>query len=333
MVDYSTLLPEAMPFGTAVTPDGSPTALSGMLAGIMGIPKHLIDAAKESAAHDFGPPPTEMKDSDPVWKDPLPKEAFNAALMTAGMGAPAAEAGAAGIFGGKLAKTADIEKLIEANKMATKNEGPARIWDETGWAKSPVDHKWKFEIPDNASHMNPLGLDYTKDGSFYTAPAGTMFEHPSLYKAYPQLTDYKMYNTVLPNPPNGIGRGSFNANAKMMEIEAPNLLNAKSVALHELQHGVQHLENFAPGGTPSYIARMQEQTPEKLPIHEFKSDPFDIYHRLGGEVESRNVQDRMNFTPNERAVAPPWYTHDTAYADQLVYDPRYNFIKALRGSQ
>src|SRR5271165_390793 len=89
---------EAMPFGAGATPQGSPTALSGMLSGILSMPKHLMENSQFSV--DTG--------------NYDPKEPVQAVAMMAGMGAPAAEVGAAGIFGGKLAKTADLAKLEQA---------------------------------------------------------------------------------------------------------------------------------------------------------------------------------------------------------------------------
>ena len=43
----------------------------------------------------------------------------------------------------------------------------------------------------------------------------------------------------------------------------------------------------------------------------------DIYKRLGGEVEARNVERRMNFTPKQRTDSPPWETRDVK-EDQII---------------
>jgi hypothetical protein len=42
---------DAMPFGAGTTPEGSPTALSGILSGIMNIPQHAIEGATEDVQH------------------------------------------------------------------------------------------------------------------------------------------------------------------------------------------------------------------------------------------------------------------------------------------
>lgn len=305
---------DAMPFGVGATPEGSPTALSSMLSGVMNLPKHLLENSQNSL--DTG--------------NYDPKVPVSAALTLMGGAAPAAEAGAAGIFGGKLARTADIDKLIYANGMRKEGIHPDKILGETGWFKSPADDKWKFEIPDNNSRMISHGLDYSQEGRFFTGPAEAMFQHPELYKAYPELKNVKMYNTVYGNPPNGVGKGSYDMNARVANIAAPDLANARSVALHELQHGVQGVENFARGGDPRYMALLQEKTPLKLPLPLQNADPHQIYGSLAGEVEARNVQKRMDFEPYERKLVPPWDSHDLAYTYQSLYNPTNDMVSLLR---
>lgn len=48
------------------------------------------------------------------------------------------------------------------------------------------------------------------------------------------------------------------------------------------------------------------------------SDPYAQYKRLAGEVEARNVQKRMNMTPEERRATPPWETLDVPESE-LIY--------------
>lgn len=47
-------------------------------------------------------------------------------------------------------------------------------------------------------------------------------------------------------------------------------------------------------------------------------DLYDLYRRHAGEVESRNVQSRMNMTPEERRASPPWLTQDVPDAQQII---------------
>src|SRR4051812_36399301 len=108
---------EAMPFGAAATPEGSPTAISTMLSGIMGLPKRLMDAANQAV------PGLRKEDVTDNPNAPEPNQPmYNASADTAqalmGIGAPAAEAGAAGSLGGRLSMTADQRAADFAEKMA-----------------------------------------------------------------------------------------------------------------------------------------------------------------------------------------------------------------------
>ena len=44
----------------------------------------------------------------------------------------------------------------------------------------------------------------------------------------------------------------------------------------------------------------------------------DEYRRLAGEAEARNVQTRMDYSPEQRMAEPPWETLDVPEADQIV---------------
>jgi hypothetical protein len=42
------------------------------------------------------------------------------------------------------------------------------------------------------------------------------------------------------------------------------------------------------------------------------------YQHLAGEVEARNVQKRMKYTPEQRRATPPWETEDIPRDQQIV---------------
>ena len=46
--------------------------------------------------------------------------------------------------------------------------------------------------------------------------------------------------------------------------------------------------------------------------------PHELYARLAGEVEARNVQKRLDMSPEERAAVPPWKTEDVPENRQIV---------------
>jgi hypothetical protein len=47
-------------------------------------------------------------------------------------------------------------------------------------------------------------------------------------------------------------------------------------------------------------------------------DPYKAYQRLAGEAEARNVQTRLDLTPEERRATPPWKTLDVPENELIV---------------
>lgn len=49
-----------------------------------------------------------------------------------------------------------------------------------------------------------------------------------------------------------------------------------------------------------------------------RSEAFDQYKRVAGEVEARNVEVRRKMTPAQRRAAPPWQTQEVPTKEQIV---------------
>src|SRR5258706_1979025 len=156
--------------------------------------------------------------------DKLTGNAAEMAIALAGAGAPAAEAGAAGIFGGKLAKTADLGKLEQAKRLLDKGADRGMIRTITGWHQGP-EGEWRFTIPDLSSKM------LYPDAS---GPAGTLFQHEPLWEAYPNLQNVKMTSETNPNLKTDTGLWSLMHNTLDLSSRSPEW--ARAGALHELQH-------------------------------------------------------------------------------------------------
>lgn len=130
--------------------------------------------------------------------------------------------------------------------------------------------------------------------------AGEMLdlESSGLSKMYPALASMRV--RFAPQPTNGEQKhwqGSFNFVGKVPEITIyPRGHNSseqiRSTILHEIQHYIQHVEGWAPGGSVE------------------KAGSYDNYYRLTGEVGSRITQDRMNLKPGDRNRNPLWKSSD-----------------------
>ena len=103
---------------------------------------------------------------------------------------------------------------------------------------------------------------------------------------------------------------------KIKDMESGVLPGGPSVALHELQHGVQSIEGFAPGGNPSTVmTKLQQSNPDEymrlISSSQNLGDIYDnAYRRIAGEVEARAVQKRMNMSPEQRRQVFPLESYD-----------------------
>jgi Large polyvalent protein associated domain 23 len=301
---------------------GTLGAVGDVVGGIMGLPKQFMDASARDV-YNLGDHTQPKESAGP---------AAEIAMNLAGFGAPAAERGAAGIFGGKLGVGADLGKLNKAEMMAADGMLPDAVRYSTGWHRSPADQLWRYEIPDNRSAMK-----YMPDGEGNKAIGSveSLFAHPDLYRAYPEVRGYSMELARDSSRPGG--SGLFDSNAKKLWVNAPDMRTARDVTLHELQHGVQGIEGFSPGANPNYYAGQIEKGLRKNPelggVYDFdtiKDQANHLYKGTAGEVEARNVQARKDMSAPKRESIHPWMTQDTPYLEQYHFDPVAETVRALR---
>jgi hypothetical protein len=186
--------------------------------------------------------------------DPMSDEAIQAVFETTGLlalQAPLTGAkGAAGVFGGRLAKTADLDALSRAERMAASGADRRAIWDETGWFKG-TDGKWRFEIDDSGARFPGMNGEVALKKRDRIDQS---FRHSDLYEAYPDTAAIPLK----PEYANPRFSGAHYSGADEQITLNPNILGpgaskpkARSTTLHELQHAVQSREGFATGGSPS----------------------------------------------------------------------------------
>jgi hypothetical protein len=331
---------DAMPFGAGATPEGSPNALSSMLSGLLGMPKHLVESAQQAVP---GLRKADVTDNPhaPEPNQPLYDASAETALNLLKTGMPAAEAGSAGMVGGRLSATADHRMADIAEKMASIGQSPEEIRKTTGWFFDSRDKIWKYEIPDPKMHVNMMpDKDHWLSGT-----AGSIFTAPETFKAYPHLRDMRV--EVLKGPElSGLHRRSTNS----IEMTAPDYKSARSLAAHEFQHPIQDFEGFSPGTSQGYWSDfLKKHHPEFQgggAINESKLADlaYKRYRATAGEAEARNNQTRLNYTPLERLIRSPiaeqfhdeptQFVLDSKNKDlvrALRYDPRTNSIHTVGG--
>ena len=253
------------------------------------------------------------------------------------------ETGAANLDKAEEATTR-LDNLAIAREMEQAVKDVKSIRRATGWEKG-VDGKWRYEVPDSE-----LSENYREAETLEQA-----VNDPELFKAYPELKEIKIGALSAEEEENS---GSFwkeGVDGKpTIYAGGVDKVNLKSVLAHEIQHAIQEIEGFAQGGNTSVESLITHIVAERRKLNrelyelsttgkynteeyankkkrrdeliqqewEIENPNTDVslqmYRRLAGEVESRNVQTRMNMTPEERLNTLLSETEDVSREDQIV---------------
>ena len=243
-------------------------------------------------------------------------------------------------------RTARMDNLSVARKMEEEKKDAKAIKMATGWELG-ADGKWRYEMPD-AKIKDTINVGggqivkrYEDDMLWNGGKLSEVIDAPELFKAYPQLKDVLIETDAIMNdmPSNG----EYNSKTNNITIHADELKYMNGILNHEIQHAIQDIEGFAKGGSPRLVRgevkkKLNEVTKQirqlraegkedeaKTLIEKNrglynayqKNDDFNSYKSLAGEVEARNVQERMNMTPEERRKTLAESTEDVARKDQI----------------
>ena len=243
-------------------------------------------------------------------------------------------------------RTFRMDNLSVARKMEEEKKDAKAIKMATGWERG-ADGKWRYEMPD-AKIKDTMDVGgghivkrYEDDMLWNGSKLSEVIDAPVLFKAYPQLKDVRIDTDAIMNdmPSNG----EYNAKTNTITIHADELKYMNSILNHEIQHAIQSIEGFDRGGSPRLVRgeikkRLAEVTKQIRQLRaegkedEAKAiveknrglynayqanDDYNSYKSLAGEVEARNVQERMNMTPEERRKTLAESTEDVARKDQI----------------
>lgn len=243
-------------------------------------------------------------------------------------------------------RTFRMDNLSVARKMEEKKKDAKAIKMATGWERG-ADGKWRYEMPD-AKIKDTMDVGggqivkrYEDDMLWNGGKLSDVIDAPELFKAYPQLKGVRIETDAIMNDMSS--NGEYDSKTNTITIHADELKYMNDILNHEIQHAIQGIEGFATGGSPTTIRgevkkRFNEVTKQikqlrtegkedeaKALIEKnrglynayMKNDDFNSYKSLAGEVEARNVQERMNMTPEERRKTLAESTEDVARKDQI----------------
>lgn len=208
-----------------------------------------------------------------------------------------------GIVGAKRLDNQDATLgLIEAYKqaMALQQAGTnmLRIKKETGWELG-CDRKWRYEI-DDPFHTTVWIEDYIKHHFGEPINIRYCMHDTTLLAAYPEFERLRLFALYYPK---SRCVGYFDASCYGMMVcmgtaKSPFDQQTEGILLHEVQHLIQEVENFARGGNASR--------------------GYARYHRLAGEVEARNICHRHFLSKAERREKLRTDTQDVEDNRQIV---------------
>mgnify|MGYP005962796895 CR=1 FL=1 len=145
--------------------------------------------------------------------------------------------------GGIKAKTADVGRLADAERMEQGGADSETVRRETGWYRG-YDGKWRFEIDDSKMRF----INHREE-SRRTWKLDELIRHDALFAAYPELRNYTVLNFAFEDGINGV----FSPGLNRIMLN-PNLDRAgkRAALIHEIQHAIQVIEGFAAGSSTDY---------------------------------------------------------------------------------
>lgn len=225
-------------------------------------------------------------------------------------------------IGGMKSLLANRSMLAQAQEMKNNHVKKEEILKKTGWYVG-IDGKWRYEIDDSKAKFVNEFTSGTK------TTLGKVLIHDELYKAYPQLAN-------IPVEFRNMGKYSSGCFDGIIICCDNRLLNDiyfniyKKAIIHETQHAIQKIENFATGASMNMyywdnIMPEVEESAKKLPyyndlsakqkeelvmalmnIYGAKEKATGMYYNTAGEIESEMAAGRINMSPEERRNQIPY---------------------------
>ena len=165
--------------------------------------------------------------------------------------------------GGIKAKTADVGRLADAERMEQGGADSETVRRETGWYRG-YDGKWRFEIDDSKMRF----INHREE-SRRTWKLDELIRHDALFAAYPELRDYTVLNFGISDDV----EAAFYPGLNRITLD-PRLSRAekRTALIHEIQHAIQLIEGFTAGATTDHwrgILKTDEERRLEMRLRDF----------------------------------------------------------------
>ncbi len=221
--------------------------------------------------------------------------------------------------GGVNAKTAEVGRLADAERMEQGGADSETVRRQTGWYRG-YDGKWRFEIDDSKMRF----INHREE-SRRTWKLDELIRHDALFAAYPELRDYTVLNFGISDDV----EAAFYPGLNRITLD-PRLSRAEKRAalIHEIQHAIQLIEGFTAGATTDYWRGSLKTAEEKqleLRLRDFAAP--DIFF----EADMRKL---LEGTPTaERDAAQMALEKHYGEAPVREYVDLYNRLRDLRAER
>lgn len=165
--------------------------------------------------------------------------------------------------GGVNAKTAEVGRLADAERMEQGGADSETVRRQTGWYRG-YDGKWRFEIDDSKMRF----INHREE-SRRTWKLDELIRHDALFAAYPELRDYTVLNFGISDDV----EAAFYPGLNRITLD-PRLSRAekRTALIHEIQHAIQLIEGFTAGATTDHwrgILKTDEERRLEMRLRDF----------------------------------------------------------------
>ena len=243
-------------------------------------------------------------------------------------------------MGGLKAETADKSALEKAMKLEKDGTDSEKIRKETGWFKG-YDGKWRFEIDNSELEFKTdieknraAAIELAKmkvksaeleekivndtatkaeENEYYNldekmieyrkgVKLSDVINHPKLFEAYPQLKNVDVYYEI-----SSVNRGAYSSKGNVIRLNPMCPIGEqKEIIIHEIQHAIQRIEDFANGSSLEYWENLGYSDEEAMAM----------YYNTAGEREARDVSARRDYNAEQRKnIRPDIDRKDVVFAN------------------